>query len=324
MGDSPLWDEIDIEAVEDKLSAADTNKGYLQRELLKRLNVHVREGTIPTDGHFLFYELEQRGVVSKNPPPGKVRTPRQDLTDALTFLSEKGIVPWWWIEDGSRDYTKFKTRPTVGEYVSDSVNSAAIDRWGGKPAPLILCESQAVHAAAFDTAALYACPIAHTSGQARRHLINRVAPNLSGSQRVLYLGDLDLSGGQIEEHTRKTLIEHSFFGQASSVLVRRQWEQMIRSNWERLALTEAQVNADPRLRGLIIRKVDRRFKPPRSFDAVELEALGQRRIVELVRARLDQLMLDMTGEPIDAVLVRQDEQREQVAEQLRGVVGDDR
>ncbi len=141
------------------LSPAHTKKGRLQRALLERLRVHEAEDTIPTDGRFLFYELEQLSVVSKDPPPGKVRTPRQDLTDALTALSEIGLVPWEWINDESRNYSSFTTAPTIADYVLGQVDSASLDRWAGQPAPLIICESKAVYGALYNIAARYACPI---------------------------------------------------------------------------------------------------------------------------------------------------------------------
>jgi hypothetical protein len=69
-----------------------------------------------------------------------------------------------------------------------------------------------VYAVLYDIAALCACPITHTSGQARGHLITEVAPNLRANQRVIYIGDYDLSAAKIEEHTQRTLIEHSSIG----------------------------------------------------------------------------------------------------------------
>jgi hypothetical protein len=48
---------------------------------------------------------------------------------------------------------------------------------------------------------------------------------------------------------------------------------------------------------------------PRPRTAVELEALGQRRIVALVREALD----DLLPEPLDDVLVREDRERAAVA-----------
>jgi hypothetical protein len=47
------------------LSAPDSKSGRLQRECLKLLREHERNGDIPTNGRFPFYELEQRGVIPK-------------------------------------------------------------------------------------------------------------------------------------------------------------------------------------------------------------------------------------------------------------------
>ena len=153
-----------------------------------------------------------------------------------------------------------------------------------------------------------ACPIAFTKGQARGFLITRAAPHLQAKQRVLYLGDWDLCGHQIEAHTRDTLEEFAGLPGYRATIP-----------WERVALTDdqvAQLRAEREAAGLddpMIRKADNRYKPPRYFDAVETEALGQARIVEIVRDRLDELI----PEPIDSVLERQRQQRETVADRLR-------
>jgi hypothetical protein len=82
------------------LSAPDTKAGRLQRACLELLREHKRKGDIPTNGHFVFYELEQRGVIPKNydgvnPKTGQkwARTPLQDVSDALMRLRELGLVP---------------------------------------------------------------------------------------------------------------------------------------------------------------------------------------------------------------------------------------
>ena len=284
------------------LSAANTKTGRLQRALLERLDVHEREGTIPTSHRFLFYELEQLGVVSK--VRTGARRADQDLIDALTHLREAGLVPWDWIVDETRSLSMFQTAPTVAEYVLDAVDYALIDRWDGNPAPLILCESRSLAGALDDLAATYACPIAATNGQTRGFLVSKVAPTLEAGQRVLYVGDWDWCGHQIEAATRRTLIEHSS----------RLWSLM--QGWERVALTTEQVDAAG-LRSKIISKPDRRYKPVRYYDAVETEAFGQASIVAALRDRLDDLM----PEPIDDVLERQEQQRAEVAEQLRQIRG---
>jgi hypothetical protein len=289
------------------LSAPHTARGHLQRELLKCLDVHEREGMLPTSNRFLFYELEQLGVVSKiatrlDGKPGKRRSD-QGTIDALTHLREAGLVPWDWIEDETRTLHEFATAPSVAEYVADAVQDASLDRWGGEPAPLILCESRSLAGVLSGIAARYASPIAATNGQARGFLITKVAPALLRGQRVLYLGDWDHCGHQIEAATRRTLVEHS--GTRGLLL-------QADGLWERVALTTEQVDTHG-LRSKVISKADRRYKPTRYFDAVETEAFGQANIVAALRDRLDELM----PEPIGDVLEREEEQRTEVAEQLR-------
>jgi hypothetical protein len=46
-----------------ELSHFRTKTGKLQRALLALLTEHEEDGAIPTSARFLFYELEQRGVV---------------------------------------------------------------------------------------------------------------------------------------------------------------------------------------------------------------------------------------------------------------------
>ena len=91
------------------LSAPDSKYGRLQRACLELLREHHRKGDIPTNGRFLFYELEQRGIIPKkydgiNPKTGEkfARTPLQDVSVATMHLRENGLVPWGWIEDESR------------------------------------------------------------------------------------------------------------------------------------------------------------------------------------------------------------------------------
>ena len=283
-------------STETGLSAAHTAKGRLQRALLELLDVHERDGTLSTSARFLFYELIQLGVVPK--AATGARRADQNTIDALTHLREAGLVPWDWIEDETRSLDEWQTAASVAEYVADAVEYANIDRWGGEPAPLILCESRSLAGVLRGIAARYACPIASTNGQARGFLISKVAPTLRASQRVLYLGDWDHCGHQIEAATRRTLAEHTGVHERP---------------WERVALTDEQVaQLGP---DVVIRKRDRRYNGERYFDAVETEAFGQANIVAALRARLDELM----PEPIGDVHEREARQRAQVAERLRSL-----
>lgn len=274
------------------LSAAHTAKGKLQRALLELLRVHERDGTLPTSARFLFYELVQAGVVSKTRKGA--RRVDTDTGAALTHLRNAGLVPWEWIEDETRTLDQWRYAPSVAEYVSETVARATVDRWGGQPAPLILCESRSLAGALRNVAAAYCCAIVSTNGQARGFLITKVAPALQADQRVLYLGDWDYCGLDIEKNTRRTLVDA-----IGADLM-----------WERVALTSDQVRD---LSLPVIAKPDARFKDKRAFEAVETEALGQARIVALLRDRLDELM----PEPIARVLEREQRQRDEVTEQLR-------
>ena len=64
---------------------------------------------------------------------------------------------------------------------------------------------------------------------------------------------------------------------------------------------QAQIDADPRLLGLVIEKTDRRTKPPRIYKAVECEAVGQVVLEQMLRDALGQRL----PEPLEAVRVRE-------------------
>jgi hypothetical protein len=288
----------DITDDDPRLSRPDSMAGRLQRALLDRLHVHEREETLPTSIRFLFYELIQAGVVSK--AATGARRADQNTIEAVTHLREIGLVPWEWIVDETRSLQTITTAATVADWLADDVQYAMLDRWDGQPAPLILCESRSLAGTLRNLAAVYACPIASTNGQSRGFLISEIAPILQEGQPILYLGDFDWCGGQIEAATQATLAEHSPAGLT------------VFDNWQRIALTDKQVRKHKLPK---ISKPDHRYRPVRHYEAVETEAFGQARIVAAVRARLDQLM----PEPLDNVFQRERAQRAEVTEQLRSL-----
>lgn len=137
------------------------------------------------------------------------------------------------------------------------------------------------------------CPIAATNGHVGGFLHTDVAPILSGNNRpVLYLGDLDHQGGQIEANT-------------SDVLERSTGDRP----WTRIAITAEQVD-----RGLEpILKKDNRYRPPLENEAWETEALGQRTVTALVRDALDRLL----PQPLALVQERERLEREATRQRLR-------
>jgi hypothetical protein len=271
------------------LSSPTCARGRLQRACLDVMREHQRNGELPTSIRFVIYELEHLGAIAKAAPAGQKRTPAQNVSDAFTILREAGLIPWDWLTDETRSLLQWNYAATVIDYVRDRLAEARINPWGDEPPPLNLCKSRSLAGVLRSIAYSYTCPIAATNVQVGGFLRTDVAPLLEEDRRVLYLGDLDHQGGQIEENTRRVL---------EDVLARD-------LDWTRVAITRAQVEQ----RGLApLVKADRRYTPPRTHQAWETEALGQTTVVALVREALDALL----PEPLSSVQVREQEQREHV------------
>jgi hypothetical protein len=145
-----------------------TKIGNLRKIVLDLLREHEAAGDdgLPTNGRFLFYELVQRGVLKKHDDDGKAggRRADQDLHDALTYLREKGIVPWDWIEDETRSLDDYTGWSSIKAWGVTSVKYVRLDPWRGRQ-PLILTESRAVRGALRKLADRYAVRLAPTGGQ---------------------------------------------------------------------------------------------------------------------------------------------------------------
>jgi hypothetical protein len=267
-----------------------TSKIEALRQALRRLYAeHQADGMLPTSARFLFYELVAAGVILKH--PARKRRADQDMIDALTDLRNSGAIPWDAIIDETRSLDDFTGFATITDGVNAYMNAIRLDPWNGD-APLILTESRSLAGVLRELTRSYAVMIAPTNGQCAGFLHNQVAPRLKDETRVLYLGDYDLAGGDIENNTRSVL------------------ERYHDLDWERLALTADQVR-DHNLTRII--KSDRRFKNGGAHEAVETEALSQRLIVQIVRDRLDVLL----SQPLASVQVREEAERERLRRLLR-------
>jgi hypothetical protein len=176
----------------DALSAPDSKAGALQRACLDLLREHKRKGDIPTNGRFLFYELEQRGVIPKkydgiNPETGNkwARTPLQDVSVATMHLRERGLVPWSWIEDESRTLTEWHYAGTVIDYLIDTIDRARIDVWAREEPPFIIFESRASQGVFRSHAYEYLTPITATGGQCGGFIVNEIAPLHRRARRTI-------------------------------------------------------------------------------------------------------------------------------------------
>jgi hypothetical protein len=263
----------------------------------ERLLLHDESGELPTSNRFILYELRQHNptVLYGHKSRAEGRGEDQNLTDASKWLRDNGLVPWPWIADETRRLTTYMYATTVAEFLRESVDEARIDLWAGSPPPLILCESRTFGGVIERTIGPeYLCPVAATNGQVGGFLHTNIAPILEGGDRpVLYIGDLDLRGEDIEANTRRVL------------------EQIVGPlDWKRVALTAEQVQtAEPSLP--VVTKHD---KVKGSHPAVEVEALGQGTVTALIREALDATL----PEPLADVRAREDKQREAARRRLRG------
>jgi hypothetical protein len=172
--------------------------GTLRDLLVALLQEHERDRTIPTNARFLYYELIQRGQLSK--VRTGARRPDQNLHDALTDIREDGRIPWGWILDETRSVEDYTGYPSIREGVLAKLPYINLDPWRDR-APLNLTESRSLTGVLRPVVREYRARIAATGGQCGGFLRTDIAPLLRPGDRVIYLGDLDLSGGQIEDNT---------------------------------------------------------------------------------------------------------------------------
>jgi hypothetical protein len=269
--------------------------GDMRNSVLKLVQQHHAEGTIPTNARFLYYEL----VSGSFPPPkGSPWTNGYQKTDkrlngyvigALTMLRKSGDVDWEDIEDETREIHNWTGEAELKQGLLDALEQVRLDPWEDE-APLVITESRSLVGALRRTCSKYRVQLASLNGQCGGFLHTDLIPILNEGSRVLYFGDWDLRGGMIEDNARSVLEEEC--GEL---------------NWERLALTTELVKKH---KLPIIEKLDRSYKPPQSFDAVETEALSQSLLVKILEARLKKLL----PEPLAALLEEEAKQREALRE----------
>jgi hypothetical protein len=287
-----------------RLSKPQTKAGRLQREALAVLDEHAATGALPTSIRFVFYELEHLEVVRKH-DPSRDRTRRtvgwpageQDLIDAIRELRIRGVIPWSWIADDTRELREWNYANSTREFLLDRLETLRLDCWDGKPPPLILCESRTFGGVLQRTLAPeYLCPIAATNGMVLGFLHTDIVPILENNERqVLYIGDLDLSGEKIEANTQRVL--------------ERALDRKL--DWTRIALTEKQRDEH----GLSeVWKTDKRYgeEGGKGYWAIEVEALGQTFVTDLIGKHLD----DLLPKPLDDVQKHEADERQKWAKRL--------
>ena len=252
-------------------------------------------GEIPTSIRFVFYELEQLGLVSKERLPGTT-SDNKNLTKAITWLRDKEIIPWDWVKDEFRMIHSWATYPSLRAGILRQLQLLSLDPYQGAVKPFIVTESRATASIIADRiASEYSVPVVATAGMSRGFLeteVKRALDRRSRKYHVLYLGDMDDVGGQIERHTQRIV------GAGLT--------------WERLATTAEQIAELQRQNMRPVMKRDKRYKDNNPHEAWECEALGQRAIEDIVTRRLVELL----PRPLSETLEEEKRQREHIREHL--------
>jgi hypothetical protein len=227
-----------------------------------------RSGLKATSIRFLYYDAITDGIIAKD-----ADLVRKDnaLIQATKTLRDTGDIPWDWITDETRsveDYTGFDT---IKAGVLAYLPSIDLDPWKGRP-PFIITESRSLLGTIRADLPEYALRGASVNGPCTGFLHTKVGPMLEQCfGPVLYFGDLDRGGKDIEAHIKRTL---------EKILGRE-----FGSYWERLAITPKQVT-----RFRLESKPKRDKRDDKRADAWEAEALGQQRLITILRRRLDALL----------------------------------
>jgi hypothetical protein len=281
------------------LAGQNSKSGRLQRALLVAISEHRESGAIPTSGRFLYYELEQRGVVAKDNTtsvwagvPARSRSWAQEISAALLALRKAGVVDWDEIVDETRHLDSWRSASSVAESLIEHARTARIHCWGAEPAPLVICESRSLVGVLRPLAFEYLCPITATNGQAGGFIVTDIVPVLNGNdRRVIYLGDEDHHGHLIEANTRRYVEDYTA-------------RTFTAETWQRIAITLEQI-ADLDLAPMYDDEGRAKY---------ETEALGQSRIQQILRDHLAELL----PEPLAAVRERQQRQRDRAVAALTG------
>jgi hypothetical protein len=260
-------------------------RGQLREELRRRCLAHYEAGEIPTSNRFLYYELKQG-----NPEliRGGVR-PDGPVIVALTELRQDGTIPWDWIVDETRDVDDHSGFPTVEEGVLLYLDGIHLCPWDGQP-PIVICESRSLAGVLRIHVSEYRALITSTNGQNNGFARTKLKDRMQRGHRVLYFGDYNRAGSQIEGNTHRILDE-----------------EVGDLDWERLALTKEQVE---RYHLPIKDVIDKRNGS--SGESVECEAMSQARIVQILRRKLDSLL----PAPLKKLRERETQQRERIRKHL--------
>jgi hypothetical protein len=263
--------------------------------------------TIP---RFVYYRMVAQHIVPKdalcvpqegiNPRTGKPYKSAKKSSDrvskVLTWLRGEGWVFDDEIVDESRSSVDNTGYRSIKHGLLEQLPYIPLDPWDDDP-PVLAVESRSLQSFFSVLARTYRIAVVPLGGQSSRsYLANDVPLRLGKQTLVLYVGDYDKAGGDIENSACDRLRE-----------LAPHWN----GEWDRVAVTNAQFQVGVR-DGLTVIKTDDRFSPPRSFETLEAEGVEQSVLEDSVRNELARL-LRLRGTMSLAEMAAEEERQREVA-----------
>jgi hypothetical protein len=178
----------------------------------------------PTGIRFVYYTATVRGIVPKT-DSGYVKVQR-----AILQMRRDGVLDWSWVVDTNRWMRKPETWNSVEEALTEAANLYRRALWAeADTAVEVWCESDSVAGVLYPVTSQWDVPLYPIKGQTSDSFAWGAAQQYALDDRgllILYIGDHDPAGYEIETNLHAKIIEHSGRNDIE---------------WSRLACTEADV-----------------------------------------------------------------------------------
>lgn len=166
----------------------------------------VRENQ-PTGIRFTYYTAVAAGLVPKT-DNGYVKVQR-----AILDMRRNGRIPWAWIVDNTRWMRKPRSYSSVEEALRDTAAMYRRAIWRDADQLLeVWCESESVAGVLYPITSKWDVPLYPMKGQTSDSFAYAAAKHYQDEDRpihILYFGDHDPAGYEIESNLRAKLAEHS-------------------------------------------------------------------------------------------------------------------
>ena len=189
--------------------------GRVRRHRATRDELAVRHEAIfeivranqPTGIRFSYYTATAHGLVSKTDSGyGMVQR-------AILAMRRDGSLPWSWIVDTNRWMRKPESWNSIEEALTETANLYRRALWTtAATAVEVWCESESVAGVIYPITSEWDVPLYPIKGQTSDTFAYGAAQQYRMDERelvILYVGDHDPHGYEIETNLRRKLVEHS-------------------------------------------------------------------------------------------------------------------